>query len=73
MCEEVVIRERPLEVGTRLKYYNHERMQELEAVVRSAGMYFLWIVDVKEPPENGAREHFIVYSDITAIMGEKDG
>ncbi len=48
MCEEVVIKDRPLEVGTRLKYYNHERMQELEATVRSAGLYMLWVVDVQE-------------------------
>ena len=67
------MRERPLEVGTRVKYYNHERMQELEAVVRSAGVYFLWVVDVKEPPENGSREHFIVYSDLTQVVtGGKD-
>jgi hypothetical protein len=59
---------RPLEVGTRLTYYNHERMQELEAIVRSAGLYMLWVVDVKEPPENGARDHYICYSDIVQVF-----
>jgi len=41
MCEEVIIGARPLEPGTRLKYYHHERMMEVEAKVRSAGVYFL--------------------------------
>lgn len=66
--EEVVIKSRPLEPGTRLKYYNHERMMEVEAKVRSAGVFFLWVVDVQEPPPDGPREHYIVYSDITSIM-----
>ena len=52
----------------RLAYYNHERMQELEAIVRSAGLYMLWVVDVKEPPENGARDHYICYSDIVQVF-----
>ena len=66
--EEVVIKSRPLEPGTRLKYNNHERMMEAEAKVRSAGVFFLWVVDVQEPPPGGSREHYIVYSDITSIM-----
>ncbi len=65
MCEEVVIKDRPLEVGARLKYYNHERMQELEATVRSAGLYMLWVVDVQE---SDAREHFICYTDIVQVF-----
>lgn len=68
MCEEDVNKDRPLEPGTRLKYYNYERMQELEAIVRSAGLYMLWVVDVKEPPENGARDHYICYSDIVQVF-----
>jgi hypothetical protein len=68
--EEVIINKRPLELGTRLKYYHHERMQELEAVVKSAGVFFLWVVDVNEPPPGGSKDHYIVYDDITAIMGE---
>lgn len=59
---------RPLPNGTRLTYYNHERMQELEAVVRSAGLYMLWVVDVKEPPKNGARDHYICYTDIVQVL-----
>jgi hypothetical protein len=51
MCEEVIIKDRPLEVGTRIKYYNHERMQELEATVRSAGLYMLWTYK-RARPEN---------------------
>ena len=70
MCEEVVINKRPLEPGTRLKYYNAERMQELEAIIRSAGVFFLWVIDIKEAPPGGSRDHYLVYDDITAIMGE---
>ena len=55
---------RPLEVGTRLTYYNHERMQEVEAVVRSAGLYMLWIIDVQE---SEARDHYISYTDIVQV------
>ncbi len=56
---------RPLPNGTRLTYYNHERMQEVEAVVRSAGLYMLWVVDVQE---SDAREHFISYTDIVQVL-----
>lgn len=49
----------------RLKYYNHERMQELEATVRSTGLYMLWVVDVQE---SEAREHFICYTDIVQVF-----
>ncbi len=71
MCEEVIIGARPLEPGTRLKYYHHERMMEVEVKVRSAGVYFLWVVDIAEAPPGGSRDHYIVYSDITRVfMGE---
>ena len=66
--EEVVISKWPLDVGTRIKYYNHERIQEVEAIVRNGGMFFLWVVDVNEPPPGGSRDHYIVRQDITAIM-----
>ena len=56
---------RPLEIGTRLTYYNHERMQEVEAVVRSAGLYMLWVVDVQE---SKARDHYISYTDIVQVL-----
>lgn len=70
--EEVSISSRPLEPGTRVRYYNHERMQELEAKVRSAGLFFLWVIDVAEPPPGGSRTHYIVYSDLTWVS-EEDG
>ncbi len=66
--EEVVISKWPLDVGTRIKYYNHERIEGVEAIVRNGGMFFLWVVDVNEPPPGGSRDHYIVRQDITAIM-----
>lgn len=42
-------------------------MQELEAVVRSAGVFFLWVVDVNEPPPGGSKDHYIVYDDIRPL------
>ena len=72
-AEEVVISTWPLDVGTRIKYYNHERMQELEAVVRNGGLFFAWVVDVKEPPSGGSKDHYIVRQDVTAIISEVKG
>ena len=72
-AEEVVIKERPLEPGTRVRYYNHERMQELEAIVLSAGLYMLWIVDVQEPPPGGSKDHYVVYSDLTWVATGEPG
>ena len=68
--EEVVISKWPLEPGTRIKYYNHERIQELEAVVRNGGTLFVRVVDVKEPPPGGSRDHYIVRQDIVSIISE---
>ena len=56
---------RPLATGTRLVYYNHERSQEVEAIVKEAGFIMLWVTDQEECDQ---REHLIGYMDIVKII-----
>jgi hypothetical protein len=56
---------RPLPVGTRLIYYNKEKCKEMEAIVKDAGYFILWIIDQEHSKQD---DHFVSYKDIVRVI-----